>query len=235
MTPAARSTLDIALWFQSRSDSAGDRLSQRRLHFLLYLAQALYAGDNDGAKLMPATFLAAEAGPLEPNIYQFFQDGTPPIAPGTIGKAVENFLDEVWTRFGRQPVAELERFVYRDGAWAMALKRGRNSEITMESIVANYHGTRALGSTPTRQAAAQSRSPGKEYWTPGGKRAKKWVPGVSGNPPARIRADEPAPNPRQQGSGIRGIIPAPARETGATRAGRPAGDGDTQNGPDRSR
>ncbi len=208
-SPAARSTLDIALWLNARSDSAGERLSPRRLHFLLYLAQALYAADHDGNKLIPATFLAAEAGPLEPNIYQLFAEGTPLTVPGKMNFAVETFLHEVWARFGRQSIAEVERFVSRDGAWSAALKEGRNSEITMELIVAAYEGTRALGSAPAREAAARSVSPGKEYWTMGGKRAAKWVPGVSGNPPARSRADEPpSGSPAAGAGGVRRIVPA---------------------------
>jgi uncharacterized phage-associated protein len=222
--PAARSTLDVALWLQARSDSAGDRLSQRKLHLLLYLAQALHAADHAGDRLMPATFLAGETGPLEPNSYQLFAEGTPMIVPGKINFPAESFLHEVWARFGRQSVAEIERFVRRDGAWSVALKEGRNCEIAMGQIVALYEGSWALGSSPARQAAARSRSPGKEYWTMGGKRAAKWIPGVSGNPPARIRPEDPAA-PNGQGSEIRKIIRAPktaaARTTPANKAGRP--------------
>lgn len=206
--PAARSTLDIALWLNARSDSAGERLSPRKLHFLLYLAQALYAADHEGNKLIPATFLAAETGPLEPNVYQLFAEGPPRMAPGKMNFAVETFMHEIWARFGRQSVAEVERFLNRDGAWSAALKEGRNSEITMELIVAAYRGTRALGSAPAREAAARSLNPGKEYLTTGGKRAAKWVPGVSGKRAARSGATEPASASRAEGAGVRRIVPA---------------------------
>ncbi len=58
MVPAVRSTLDVALWLMARADSAGERLQPQKLQRLLYLSQAHYAGAHDGAKLMPAVFLA---------------------------------------------------------------------------------------------------------------------------------------------------------------------------------
>ena len=36
-----------------------------------------------------ATFLAAEAGPIEPNIYALFEDGAPERQPGSLNTAVE--------------------------------------------------------------------------------------------------------------------------------------------------
>lgn len=100
---------------------------------------------------------------MEPNSYQLFAEGTPLIVPSKINSPAEFFLDEVWARFGRQSVAEFERFLRRDGAWSVAPKEGRNCKITMSQIVASYEGSRALGSSPARQAAARSRSPGKVY------------------------------------------------------------------------
>ncbi len=127
--PAARSTLDVALWLQARSNSAGDRLLQRKLHLLLNLAQTLYAADHAGNRPMPATFLASETGPLEPNSHQLFAEGTPLIVPGKINSPAESFLHEVWARFGRQSVAEIERFLRRDGAWSVALKEGAPAKL----------------------------------------------------------------------------------------------------------
>ena len=77
MTPMMRSTLDVALWFIERAESVGTPLSNRKLQSLLYLAQAHFANANRGRRLMPAIFLAADAGPLEPTIYHIFQDGPP--------------------------------------------------------------------------------------------------------------------------------------------------------------
>ena len=69
MTPMMRSTLDVALWFIERAESV-DR----------------------GRRLMPAIFLAADAGPLEPTIYHIFQDGPPRIINTVPSPKVETFL-----------------------------------------------------------------------------------------------------------------------------------------------
>ncbi len=145
-----------------------------------YLAQALYAAEHEGQMLIPATFLAAESGPIEPNIYQLFEDGPPLRKLPDISRPVEEFLHEVWSRFGALLVKEIEGFVVRDGVWSACLKVGRNSEISVERMQAGYRGSRALGSTPQREAARHLRNPGKEYWTEEGKRAKRWILGISG-------------------------------------------------------
>lgn len=157
--PAARSTLDIALWFQARSESAGERLAPRKLHFLLYLAQALYAGENEGRKLMPATFLAGEAGPVEPNIYALFEVGVPERQFGALGDTVEDFVNEVWGRFGRDSAREIERFVDRDGVWEIARKLGKNAEIPIELMTKVFTGSRVLGLKQARDKAAIQRTP----------------------------------------------------------------------------
>ena len=89
MTPMMRSTLDVALWFIERAESVGTPLSNRKLQSLLYLAQAHFANANRGRRLMPAIFLAADAGPLEPTIYHIFQDGPPRIINTVPGPKVE--------------------------------------------------------------------------------------------------------------------------------------------------
>ncbi len=178
--PAVRSTLDVALWFVARGNSADAQMPPRKFHNLLYLAQALFAAENEGQMLAPATFLAAESGPIEPNIYQLFDNGPPLRRLNDIAAPVEDFLHDVWKRFGHMPTKDVESFVVRDRVWADALKRGRNSEITIEQMFMAYQGSRALGSTPQREAEKKSRKPGKEYWTQDGKKAERWIPGLSG-------------------------------------------------------
>ena len=197
--PAARSTLDIALWFQARSESAGERLAPRKLHFLLYLAQALYAGENEGRKLMPGTFLAGEVGPVEPNIYALFEAGVPESQP-TLNDTVEEFLNEVWGRFGRDSAREIERFVLRDGVWEIARKLGKNAEIPIELMTKVFTGSRVLGLKQARDKAASQHTPDEVFLTPSGQGARKWIPGGSGAsaPPgsgasAPLGSGDPAP------------------------------------------
>jgi|TARA_B100000029_G_scaffold295235_1_gene288570 uncharacterized phage-associated protein len=90
--PAIRSTLDVAFWFQNRAESAGERLAPQKLQRLLYLSQAQYAAVNKGRKLMPATFIVTEYGPLEPTIYHVFENGPPQLKALAPNARVEAFL-----------------------------------------------------------------------------------------------------------------------------------------------
>ena len=209
--PATRSTLDIALWFQARGDSAGERLPPRKLHFLLYLAQALFAGENEGRKLMPGTFLAGEVGPVEPNIYALFEEGPPDRQPGTLNVAAEEFLNEIWGRFGHEPAKEIERFVHRDGVWEAAKKLGKNAEIPIELMTKVYAGSRVLGLRQAREEAAARRDPDEVFPTPSGQRARKWVPQGSGASLPEPRAGERPGEERKGAGGIRRIIPPPGK------------------------
>ncbi len=208
--PAARSTLDIALWFQARSDSAGERLSPRKLHFLLYLAQALFAGENEGRKLMPGTFLAGEVGPVEPNIYALFEEGAPDRQPGALSLAVEGFLNEIWGRFGHESAKEIERFVHRDGVWEAAKKLGQNTEIPIELMTRVFAGSRVLGLRQARDEAAKRSDPEEVFLTPSGKRARKWVPGSGASVP-EPRAEEGPAEAGKGAGGIRRIVPPPGK------------------------
>ena len=76
---AVRSVLDVALWFQDRARYENEHLQAQKLQRLLFIAQGQYAIQFYGRKLMPATFVAYEVGPLEPNIMRFFEFGPPNI------------------------------------------------------------------------------------------------------------------------------------------------------------
>ena len=172
MVPAVRSTMDVALWLMARSDSAGERLQPQKLQRLLYLAQAHYAGGHEGAKLMPATFLATELGPMEPNIYFLFAQGEPKMVYADPSPAVEEFLMGLWDRYGPRSSEDLLTSIASDGSYALALKSGRNSEITIEMLSAGYGGRAAVKVKGGIKAAAE---PG--MWTQDGRRATKWIPG----------------------------------------------------------
>ena len=150
MVPAVRSTLDVSLWLLTRADSAVERLQPQKLQRLLYLAQAHFAGSRNGGKLMPATFLATELGPMEPNIYQLFENGQPEVPMGDPRAEIEDFLMGLWDRYGRRDTEEILEEIAADGAFSLALNRGRNTEITVELMAAS--GPRLAESTMARAA-----------------------------------------------------------------------------------
>lgn len=167
MTPMVRSTLDVALWFVERADSGGAELSSRKLQSLLYLAQAHFANANRGRRLMPAVFLAADAGPIEPTIYHIFQDGPPRVINTVPGARVEAFLGQVWTRYSQLSDEELGDEVTQDRHYQSAHALERMSEIRIAGP----------GRDENPVAAPPVRSAEPTAMTPDGRKAAKWTPG----------------------------------------------------------
>ncbi|HLT78079.1 MAG TPA: hypothetical protein VKZ87_11890 [Ferrovibrio sp.] len=132
MVPAARSGLDVSFWLLERA--AGERIAMSlpKLRWLLYLAQAHYAIARDGAKLMPATFLVGEEGPIEPTLDLVFQAGIENPWTPSFSETVEAFLDGFWKRFGALPAIALHKLVVGDPAWKKAQENGPGSEIQVE-------------------------------------------------------------------------------------------------------
>jgi uncharacterized phage-associated protein len=196
--PAVRSTLDVALWLRGRATSAGSRLSTQKLHRLLYLAQAEYGALNHGRKLMPATFVATEHGPVEPTVFHAFENGAPDLRVRVPAANAEGFLMNLWQQFGEHEAAELLSVIRSDGVFSATLEaEGRNAEISLEAMV-NAYARRALGARAVpapgvtldaldrrarerdlkdRGLTPKSKPGEKEYWTADGRRAVKWVPG----------------------------------------------------------
>ena len=165
---------------------------------------------------MPGTFLAGELGPVEPNIYALFEEGAPDRQPGALSDAVEEFLHEIWGRFGHESAKDIERFVHR-GVWSAAKKLCQNAEISIESMTKVFAGSRVLGLRQARGQTAKRRGPDEAFLTPSGQRARKWVPGGSGasaHSGSASSANGPRARPAKQrkaAGGIRRIIPPPGK------------------------
>ncbi len=206
--PASRSTLDIAWWFQARCESAGEALSARRMHYLLYLTQAHYVAEHRGQKIMPATFLATQLGPVEPNIHQLFEGGRFVLEANDPPHMVEDYLVEIWNRFGKKTLKQLEGLVERDGAWRPVFRKGALLEIPAELLYRAYGGGADAVPLDRRSSAGQNRNKEQEYWTLTGKKAEKWTPGVSNKGAAQGATARKAPSPKPRGAGVRRILSA---------------------------
>ena len=167
LTPMMRSTLDGAFWFVERADSVGVSLSNRKLQSLLYLAQAHFANANGGRRLMPAIFLAADAGPLEPTIYHIFQDGPPRIINTVPGAKVEAFLSEVWRRYAQLSDDDLAGEVAEDRHYRSAHAQGRMHEVRIAGP----------GRDENPKVVQAAPPGGPTPMTADGRKAAKWTPG----------------------------------------------------------
>jgi uncharacterized phage-associated protein len=172
MVPAVRSTLEVALWMHFRAESAGEALAAHKLQRMLYLSQAHYAGEHRGGKLMPATFLATEGGPMEPNIFQLFELGTPANAVADPPASIEDFLMGLWEKYRTKAPDALLDIIRGDAAFALAFKQGPLSEITVDMMTAAYGGGTGQEVKSMPKADAD-----RVYWTNSGKAATKWIPG----------------------------------------------------------
>ena len=169
MPVTVRSPLDVAFWFLGRGESSAAPLDALALQNLLYLAQARWAAASEGRKLMPATFLATDSGPIEPTIYHVFRSGPPPLEFRDPHADVVAFLDDVWERFGHLPAKDLGDIVRADASYQSARAQGANEEIVF-----------AAGSAAPAARPAAAEAP--VLATKDGVRATKWIPGQSRKP-----------------------------------------------------
>ena len=172
-----RSTLDVAIWFLERAESAGGTLNPGKMHCMLYLAQARYAAQNHGYKLMPATFLATGRGPLEPTVYHVFENGRPDLEAVYPTGQVEKFLHEIWETYSERDVQEMRKRIEGDAAYQRSLEKGRNTEVDVRAMCLAYGGTLPAKGSEAK-APTSGDEPDKEYYTESGKKAVKWVPGM---------------------------------------------------------
>lgn len=162
---AVESTIDVAFWFLDRASSEDSYIQAQKLQRLLYIAQGCYAQEHYGRKLMPATFVTHDLGPVEPNVYRVFEAGRPQIDCIAPAAEVQDFLERVWRRFGGHPVERLNAMVLGQSAYRQALTGGMGEEIMHEALVEAFK-------TPEQRQE-------KTIRTKDGRRVSKWVPGRS--------------------------------------------------------
>ncbi|MEE8392876.1 MAG: hypothetical protein V3R66_00925 [Rhodospirillales bacterium] len=135
MPSAVDSAFDVAFWFADMALNENEYLQPQKMHRLMFLSQAYYAVANDGASLMPAVFVADEMGPIEPTVYTAFAKGRPNVDVNMfMPEKVEIFLEEIWSKFGRQSVEQLMSATKNTVAYRQALKRGRRAQISLDSM-----------------------------------------------------------------------------------------------------
>jgi uncharacterized phage-associated protein len=139
MTVAAvESGFEVAFWFMERALSDGEHLQPQKLQRLMFLAQAYFAVAYGGLKLMPATFVAAEEGPIEPTLYRAFARGKPAVDLTPIEETAVHMLDSIWRQFGALSTDKLTKLVKRHPPYIDAYEEAPNSEIPLAAMAAFY-------------------------------------------------------------------------------------------------
>jgi len=136
---AVKSTLDVVFWFNDQALNDKEYLQPQKLHRLLYLAQGYYSVAYRGHKLMPATFVVDEFGPVEPTIFHVFAYGRPHmIEPNAINATVSHFLESVWRRFGASTADQITKRVVQHLPVADAMAKGPGEEIPFKAMFDYY-------------------------------------------------------------------------------------------------
>jgi uncharacterized phage-associated protein len=154
MRPTAVETcFEVACWFLDRALNDGEYLQPPKMQRLMYLAQAYFGVVQHGAKLMPATFIAAEDGPTEPTIFRAFARGRPMIDLKPMDEAALHVLDSVWRQFGSHSVDKLNDLVKRHPPYADAFAAAPCAEIALADMIA-FYGERTVKRTRGESASA---------------------------------------------------------------------------------
>ncbi|KAA5607012.1 hypothetical protein F1188_03650 [Roseospira marina] len=136
--PLTDSAFDAAFWLLDRALDDNEYLNPRKLHRLLYLAQAYYAVANAGHSLMPATFVADPDGPLEPTLFRAFAYSRPRIDLQPIPDRGKQLLDSIWRRFGAHSTDHLTKALKRHAPYADAYAQAPRTVIEVAALVAFY-------------------------------------------------------------------------------------------------
>ena len=152
---AVESCFEIAFWFLDRALNDGEYLQPPKLQRLMFLAQAYYGVVQNGAKLMPATFVAAEDGPIEPTIFRAFARGRPLVDLKPIDEVALHLLDSVWRQFGAYSVDKLNDLVKKHPPYADALAAAPFAEIPLATMIA-FYGERNAAKGRGKDAATPS-------------------------------------------------------------------------------
>ena len=169
--------VDVAIWFADQALNHNEYLQPQKLQRLLYLAQGYYVVAFKGRTLMPAVFVAEEAGPIEPNIFKVFAKGRPDVDTNLfLPEHAEAFLHSIWRRFGHHSAETLTRMAKETEAYRKALKRGPRSDITLDAMRLSFaRGEEAPDLKQVVRPKMMRSQTGKpvavKSWTPGTKPA----------------------------------------------------------------
>jgi hypothetical protein len=186
--PALKSTLAAAAWLTEAARTDGVRLQPRKLQYLLYMAQGLYAAANDGRALVPSRFVAGSLGPADPNLYGALEHAEDLAAPKEIDRRAEACLGLIHRKFASLPMEQLEGFVDGDGIYADVREAAPDAEIPLELMGPAYRkafmgDARETASWPAEPAPPPPAPPqpddlpeGVPRMVTGGKPVKRWAP-----------------------------------------------------------
>lgn len=162
---AVFSALDVALWLTEQARKEDMYLQPQKLQRILYIAYGSYAAMHHGRKLMPATFIVDDTGPIEPNVYRLFEMGVPKTDRAPLPAEVEHFLSNIWRKYCHHKTEYINDQIRSQGIYKEAIKRGVNEEIPHRIIARFFSGL-------------DQKKLEKTVVAPDGRKLAKWLPGA---------------------------------------------------------
>jgi len=135
---ATKSSLDIAYWFFDKAQKTGEYLEADKLQHMLFLSQAYFSVAYDEEQLMPSVFVTTEDGFAEPQLVKIFANGRPYMQSEKLADRVDEFLTDIWTKYGRFTSKELSETIKQTEIYKTAISNGNNSIIDYLRIIEYY-------------------------------------------------------------------------------------------------
>ena len=173
--PKVRTSLDIASWLLSRGQSAGIEITHRKLQYLMYLVYGNYFIEEFNCKLFPSIFVLSKIGPLEPNIFQLFNKINIEKIGNSIPVNIESYLLNFWKKYEINDADSLEKIIINNEVWKEILLQPIGSEISENLIIKSFVNNLNVKKNDYSNILMDD----KEYWTLSGKKAERWIPGLS--------------------------------------------------------
>ena len=173
--PIVKTSLDISSWFLVRGRSAGKEITHRKLQYLMYLAYGNYFIEKFDSKLIPVTFILSKVGPIEPNIFQLFGKVNLADLGNDIPGKVEKYLLNIWKKFEDFESDDLELIITKNKVWEQISLQPIGSQITDDLIIKSFLNEDQIKKNIYNNIVDDE----KEYWTLSGKKAERWIPGLS--------------------------------------------------------
>lgn len=137
-TPATDCAIHVAYWFFNRAEEDSSFINMDKIQHLLFLAQVNYASKNNMEVLMPCVFICDKDGFNEPSLKCILSQGRPFMPPVQLGEKVNNFLENIWNKYGSIPMEQLSTFIKSTRAYKDNYFIGTKNIVSIKSLVESF-------------------------------------------------------------------------------------------------
>lgn len=149
--PATDTAIDVAYWFFNRAERDGIYLETDVMQHLLFLAQIHFALCYNMQMLTPSLFVCDHSGFYEPNLKKMFAFGRPFMPAVKFPDKIENFLENIWAKYGKLSLRSLEKFTKNNPAFKDMFISGTVNTVNLGDCVKAFNNTKQKNRTLDNQ------------------------------------------------------------------------------------